>query len=86
VFLVWFPPKSGTSVFVVSLSVATIQVAQQACCPGGRKSKFLSVALLKQLVADGRSTPGAEQENDVPVDIWKLETMPSVDPRMLDLY
>jgi hypothetical protein len=44
------------------------------------------VALLKQLVADGRSTPGAEQENDVPVDIWKLETMPSVDPRMLDDY
>ena len=44
------------------------------------------LALLKQLVADGRSTPGAKQENDVPVDIWKLETMPTVDPRALDDY
>jgi hypothetical protein len=44
------------------------------------------LALLKQLVADGRSTPGAPQQNDVPVDIWKLETMPSVDPRALDDY
>ncbi len=44
------------------------------------------VALLKQLVADGRSTPGAPQQNDVPVDIWKLDTMPAVDPRVLDDY
>lgn len=44
------------------------------------------VALLKQLVADGRSTPGPRQENDVPVDIWKLETMPTVDPSVLDDY
>lgn len=44
------------------------------------------LALLKQLVADGRSTPGVPQKNDVPVDIWKLETMPSVDPRALDDY
>jgi len=44
------------------------------------------LALLKQLVADGRSTPGATQKNDVPVDIWKLETMPSVDPKVLDDY
>lgn len=44
------------------------------------------VALLKRLVAHGRSTPGARQQNDVPVDIWKLETMPSVDRRALDDY
>lgn len=44
------------------------------------------VALLKKLVADGRSTPGAPQANDVPVDIWKLESMPSVDHRALDDY
>jgi len=44
------------------------------------------IALLKQLVADGRSTPGAPQQNDVPVDIWKLDTMPAVDPRVLDDY
>lgn len=44
------------------------------------------LALLKQLVADGRSTPGPRQENDVEVDLWKLDTMPSVDPRSLDDY
>lgn len=44
------------------------------------------LALLKKLVEDGRSTPGGKQSNDVPVDIWKLETMPSVDPRVLDDY
>jgi hypothetical protein len=27
--------------------------------------------LLEKLVSDGRSTPGAPQKNDVPVDIWK---------------
>ena len=44
------------------------------------------LALLEKTVADGRSTPGVRQENDVPVDIWKLDTMPDVDPRMLDDY
>jgi hypothetical protein len=44
------------------------------------------VPLLKKQVADGRSTPGPRQENDVPVDIWKLETMPSVPPSVLDDY
>jgi len=44
------------------------------------------LALLKQYVSDGRSTPGTQQHNDVPVDIWKLETMPGVDPVLLDDY
>lgn len=44
------------------------------------------LSLLKKLVADGRSTPGAPQDNDVSVDIWKLETMPSLDPSVLDDY
>lgn len=44
------------------------------------------VALLQQQVAEGRSTPGPRQENDVPVDIWKLETMPTVPPSALDDY
>ena len=44
------------------------------------------IAILKQLVAEGRSTPGAHQENDVAVDIWKLDTMPDLDPRALDDY
>jgi arylsulfatase A-like enzyme len=44
------------------------------------------VALLKQQVADGRSTPGPRQANDAPVDIWKLASMPDVNPRVLDDY
>ncbi len=44
------------------------------------------VALLKRLVDDGRSTPGPRQANDSPVDIWKLDTMPGVDPSRLDDY
>jgi arylsulfatase A len=28
--------------------------------------------LLKKYIDDGRSTPGAPQKNDVPIDIWKL--------------
>jgi hypothetical protein len=44
------------------------------------------LALLKQQVADGRSTPGPKQENDVEVDIWKLGTMPSVDAAAIDDY
>jgi arylsulfatase A-like enzyme len=44
------------------------------------------LSLLKRYVAEGRSTPGAPQENDVPVDIWKLDTMPTVDPSALDDY
>ena len=28
--------------------------------------------LLKKYIDDGRSTPGAAQKNDVPIDIWKL--------------
>ncbi len=41
------------------------------------------IARLKQLVADGRSTPGPGQSNDAPVDIWKLDTMPGVDAATL---
>jgi arylsulfatase A len=44
------------------------------------------VELLRDLVAGGRSTPGANQENDVPVDIWKLDTLPGLDASVLDDY
>jgi arylsulfatase A len=44
------------------------------------------VARLKQLVADGRSTPGPPQQNDAAVDIWKLDTMPALDPAIADDY
>ncbi len=33
--------------------------------------------LLEKIVADGRSTPGAPQTNDVPVDIWKAQGDPN---------
>ena len=44
------------------------------------------LALLRRQVADGRSTPGLLQANDASVDIWKLDTMPGVDPRITDDY
>jgi hypothetical protein len=44
------------------------------------------VGLLKEIVAAGRSTPGPRQANDVPVDVWKLATMPGVRPEALDDY
>ena len=44
------------------------------------------INLLKKQVADGRSTPGTPQQNDAEVDIWKLHTMPDVDPAALDDY
>jgi len=44
------------------------------------------LTLLKEFVADGRSTPGVRRENDVPVDVWKLDTMPDIDPRIIDDY
>jgi len=44
------------------------------------------VARLKQLVRDGRSTPGTAQQNDTEVDIWKIDTMPGVDFAALDDY
>jgi arylsulfatase A len=44
------------------------------------------IATLKKIVNDGRSTAGPAQENDVEVDIWKLHTMPGVEPSALDDY
>ena len=44
------------------------------------------LTLLRKYVTDGRSTPGAHQANDAPVDIWKLDTLPGVDPSDLDDY
>ncbi len=44
------------------------------------------LSLLEAYVSEGRSTPGTQQLNDVPVDIWKLDTMPDVDPSILDDY
>ena len=44
------------------------------------------LALLKTYVADGRSTPGPRQKNDVSVDIWKLDSMPGVDSSILNDY
>jgi arylsulfatase A len=44
------------------------------------------VAQLKEDVDRGRSTPGEPRTNDTEVDIWKLDSMPGVDARLLDDY
>ncbi|MBN1864662.1 MAG: arylsulfatase [Victivallales bacterium] len=44
------------------------------------------LSMLKRQIADGRSTPGLRQQNDVPVDIWKLDSMPGADTTALDDY
>ncbi len=44
------------------------------------------LAMLKTHVADGRSTPGPRQPNDVDVDIWKLDSMPGIDPAIINDY
>lgn len=44
------------------------------------------VRQLEKLVEDGRSTKGSKQSNDVPVDIWKLNTLPGIDAAVLDDY
>ena len=36
--------------------------------------------LLEKYVTDGRSTPGAPQKNDVPIDIWKRAGLKKVEP------
>jgi arylsulfatase A-like enzyme len=38
------------------------------------------LTILEKYVADGRSTPGAPQKNDVPVDIWKQAAQPPKTP------
>ena len=54
--------------------------------PSGKSRVKEMLARLKQWVAEGRSTRGEPQSNDVDVDLWKLETMPAVDPKQLDDY
>jgi arylsulfatase A len=44
------------------------------------------ITLLESIVAEGRSTPGENQENDVEVDILKFNTMPAADEKALDDY
>ena len=52
-------------------------------CPGRVREM---IAALRMHVARGRTTPGEEQPNDAVIDIWKLDTMPSVAPSVLDDY
>lgn len=42
------------------------------------------VQKLKQLIADGRSTPGEPQSNDAEIDMWKMMTMPAADRSVLN--
>ena len=71
-----------------------VQLYDMAADPGEKNNLHAThpekvkamLAKLEKLVADGRSTPGAKQSNDSPVDIWKLETMPGADLDFLDDY
>lgn len=71
-----------------------IQLYDMADDPGERNNLHTQhpdkvremLATLKTCVADGRSTLGPKQENDVPVDIWKLDSMPGVDASILNDY
>jgi hypothetical protein len=71
-----------------------VQLYDMRTDPGGTRNLHAQhpdkvrslLALLKRYVAEGRSTPGQRQENDVSVDIWKLDTMPDLDPSVLDDY
>ena len=44
------------------------------------------LAELRAQVDTGQSTPGENQNNDVEVDIWKLDTMPTVSAGAIDDY
>lgn len=41
---------------------------------------------LKEMIDNGRSTPGAQQHNDVPIDLWKLDMSPEAVAHLLDDY
>jgi len=42
-------------------------------------------ALLEKIVADGRSTAGKKQQNDVPVDLWKTKKAPPAKIKVLKI-
>jgi arylsulfatase A-like enzyme len=41
---------------------------------------------LRQIVADGRSTPGPRQANDAEIDLWKRKTLPGVTAERLAVF
>ena len=41
---------------------------------------------LEQIIDNGRSTLGVKQLNDVPIDIWKLDSIPGIDRTIIDDY
>jgi len=44
------------------------------------------LARMRQLVADGRSTPGPRQTNDVEIDLWKRKSLPGVTAEQLAVF
>ncbi len=44
------------------------------------------IARLRQLIDNGRSTPGPRMANDRPVDLWKLDTLPGVTYEQIRVY
>jgi arylsulfatase A-like enzyme len=74
----WFTPE-GNDVAALKRGLPPVQLYDMDADPGERtnlQAQHPEVVqrlskLLEKLVSDGRSTPGAPQKNDVPVDIWK---------------
>jgi len=73
----WASPKDDEA---LEQGLPAIQLYDMAADPGETHNLEAEqpevverlTALLEQLVANGRTSPGALQANDVPVDIWKL--------------
>jgi arylsulfatase A-like enzyme len=44
------------------------------------------VARLRQLISEGRSTPGPRQPNDAAIDLWKRQSLPGVTAEQLEVF
>jgi arylsulfatase A-like enzyme len=61
--------KAGTDVMLFNLDKDPGETTNRAAQQPQRVADMKT--LLRKLIDDGRSTPGAPQKNDVPVQIWK---------------
>ena len=74
----WGLPKPGSP---EARALPPVQLYDMSQDIGERKNEYAShpeiverlTKLLERYVADGRSTPGPQQRNDVPINLWKHE-------------
>ena len=87
----WSAPKPGSE---EAKRLPAVQLYDMSKDVGERTNEYKDhpeivtrlTKLLEKYVAEGRSTPGTPQTNDVAVDLWKLDTKPAVNPRVFDDY